>query len=362
MQRTLIAIALIGLPAIAEAQNAARPRKWTVELYGGAASTSAPASGTPIPNFPAGAPFTLASGETSRSVPSWFFGDGAALLNQVLSQFAANEGTAFPRIAPLDDLIRASGGSPGNGGLFGVRVGRALTPKLTAEISLERSVAKMALSDALLDSLASGGDSFTPAFKAFLNTAPVTNLSVTSSVTTIEDRNAQMRLTAAVKWTVSSGKRIEGYLTGGGGLIRNRGDGPQAILTGRYTFNLFGAFPMDQSDQVTVTVNQPKNSAMGMIGGGITFALSSRLGLRADLRLQLSSMKDVTTATAAPDTDTLFPPIVLPTSAGISPGIQFSTQQGVQSTLSGPVQKLTLFEGTGLSKQVGLTVGIFKRF
>ncbi|HUR22175.1 MAG TPA: hypothetical protein VMZ90_15270, partial [Vicinamibacterales bacterium] len=66
---TLSALSIISLlPASAEAQNAAQPRKWTIELYGGGSSASASTSGTPIASFPVGTPFTIASGQPSRAV------------------------------------------------------------------------------------------------------------------------------------------------------------------------------------------------------------------------------------------------------------------------------------------------------
>jgi len=362
MPAFLTALALLALAASAEAQNATPAGKWTVELYGGRSSGSDSTSGKPTATFPAGDPFTLDSGQPSRAVPSWFFGDGAVLLNQVLTQFAANTGATFPRIAAVDAALGASGGRLGSGGVFGVRIGRVLTPKLTAELTMERSLAKMVIRDSLLNGLEAGGDSFTAAFQTLLSSLPVTNLSVTSTLATRDDRNAQTRLAGALKWTVSSGKRIEAYVTGGGGLIRNSGDGAQAILTGRYTFRLFGTFPVDQTDHVVVSVNQPESRAMGLVGGGVTLALSSNAGLRADVRLLLSAMRDVTTLSASPDTDAQSPPIVLSTSPGISPGIQFSTQAEVRSTLRGAIDNLSVFTGSGLSKQVAFTLGVFKRF
>ena len=359
----LTAGVLFGLlPAFARAQNAARPGPWTIELYGGASSASGSSSGTPIATFPAGTPFTLASGQPSRAVSSWYFGDGAALLNQVLAQFAAGSGTTFARLAPLDAALRAGGGSQQSGGAFGLRVGRALTPKLTVEFNVERGMAGLGLSDAMKTALRDGSDSFKDAFQGLLNTAPVTNLAVSSTLTMSDKPTQQTRLAGAVKWTVLSRSRIEAYVTGGGGLIRNSGENPQAILNGRYTFRLFGTFIMDETDRVVVTVTQPKSSVMGLVGGGVTYDLSSSAGLRVDVRLLMNSTKEVTTLTAAPNVTAASPSQVLPTSAGISPGIQFSTQTGVRSTLSGANQSLTLFTSSGLNKQIAFTLGIFKRF
>ena len=359
---TLAGFALIVLlPATARAQNAAQG-KWSIELYGGGSVASGSTSGTPIASFPAGTPFTLASGQPSRAVSSWFFGDGALLLNQVLGQFAANAGTTFPRIAPLDEALRSGGGKQGSGGLFGLRLGRALTEKVTFELSVERGLAKMELNDALAGAMQAASDSFEASFNALLNTAPLTNLSVNSTVTTRSSSSAQIRLSGALKWNVLSGGRLQAYLTGGGGILMNTGEAPQSVLNGRYTFRFFGAFPMDESDRVVVTLNQKKNNPMGLLGGGFTFDLSPSSGLRADVRLLLSSMRDRVTLSAAPGVIAGTPTQVLTTAANINPGLQFSTQSGVRTTLSGPNENLTIFTGSGLGKQIAFSLGVFARF
>ncbi|MSO48301.1 MAG: hypothetical protein EXQ49_00115 [Acidobacteria bacterium] len=360
---TLSAIALVGLwPSTAQAQNAARSGKWTIELYGGASSSSSSSSAGAVPTFAPGTPFTTESGQPSRAVSSWYFGDGAGLVNQVQARFAAITGTPFPEITPLDSALGGNGGSRKSGGAFGIRVGRALTSKLSLEFSAERSLAKLALSGALQDALKASSESFEAAFQSLLSTAPVTNLTVTSQLTTPDRANSQTRVAGAVKWTVLSGSKLEAYLTAGGGMMLNSGQGPQAILNGRYTFRLFGAFLMDETDRVVVSVTQPKNNAMGLVGGGFTYDLSARTGIRADVRLLVNSTKEVTKLTAAPAvaTATASTTGVLPSVT--NPGIQFSTQPNVRSTLSGPNLNLTLFEGSGTNRQVAVTIGVFTRF
>jgi hypothetical protein len=356
---------VVWLPASAEAQNAARPGKWTIELYGGGSSASASTGGTGIAAVPGGTPFTLTSGAPSRAVSSWFFGDGALLLNQVLAQFAVLEGSTFPRIDPLDDAFGSGGGKPPGGAMIGLRLGRVLSSKLSVEVNVERGLTKMGLSDSMLDGLEAASESFKESFEALLNPTrtPVTNVAVTTSVTTRAASTVQTRIAGALKWTVFSGSRLEGYVTGGGGLIMNSGQDPQAVLNGRYTFRLFGAFPMDETDRLVVTVRPQKSSAMGLVGGGVTYDLSSTSGLRADVRLLLNNSKDVTTMTTAPEVITSAAlPNVLSTAPNVTPGLQFSSQAGVRSSLSGPNANLTLFTGSGLSKQVAFTLGIFKRF
>ena len=356
----LVALIIGLVPAMAHAQNAARPGKWTIELYGGGSAGSASTSGTAIEGFEPGVPFAVESGQISRAVPSWFFGDGALLLNQAVAHFSNITGTPFPGISPLDTALLAPGGTPGNGAVVGIRVGRSISAKLAVELSVERSLAPIDLNDDLKAALQAGSDSFKAAWQGLLGTAPVTNLSVTSTLTMDDGSGGSTRIAGAAKWTVFSGDRLEGYLTGGGGFILNGSEGPSAILNGRYTFRYFGLFPMDETDRVVVRVTPPKNSLMGIVGGGATYDLSSSTGLRADVRLMLNSTRDVTSLTAAPAVARLTPANVL--TSVTSPGLQFSTQANIRSSLSAPNANVTLFTGSGLSRQIAFSLGIFKRF
>ena len=78
----LIVAGLLQGPGIAAAQPAPE-RKWEVEVHGGGIRSTTPTDGTgalpaPGPTIPS----TFVGGGATRAVSSWYFGDGAALLNQ----------------------------------------------------------------------------------------------------------------------------------------------------------------------------------------------------------------------------------------------------------------------------------------
>ena len=58
-------------------------RKWELEGHGGGAFGSLSTAGTPIAEFPVGAPLTSFGGLSSRYASTWYFGDGATLINQI---------------------------------------------------------------------------------------------------------------------------------------------------------------------------------------------------------------------------------------------------------------------------------------
>ena len=358
---SVLALAVLGLlPATAAAQNAARSSKWTIEFYGGASATSASSSGSAQDGFGVGEPFAMESGPTTRSVPSWFYGDGALLLNQTLTEFSNITGATFPRITPLDASLQASAGRRGSGGLFGIRVSRALSDKLSLEFSFERGLAGLELTDDIKDALREASNSFKAAFQALLATAPTGNPNVSSILTLRDGSGGQTRVAGAARWTVFTGKRLEGYVTGGGGVSLNGDEGPSAVLNGRYGFAYFNLFPFDETDRIVVSVSQPKHSLIGLVGGGVTYDLSSRIGVRADVRVLLNSTKEVTRLGSAPDRAITNQISVMSTVT--SPGLQFSTTPGIRSSLSGENESITLFRASGFSRQFAMTVGIFKRF
>lgn len=133
-------------------------------------------------------------------------------------------------------------------------------------------------------------------------------------------------------------------------------------LVGKYVFSLFGLFPMDETDRVVFRIAEPRRTVTGLLGGSLTYDLTGRSGLRIEARLHLSSNNVETTLTTAPVVVTSSPGSVLPTSATTSPGLQFSAQSGVRSTLSGPAASLTLSTSSGFNRQASVTIGLFRRF
>jgi hypothetical protein len=76
---------------------------WEIEAHGGVLTSTNPETGTSTlppagPDIPLNGPVATS---ITRQVPSWYFGDGAAILNEIL-------GPRSPaRIAPLDPLLES---------------------------------------------------------------------------------------------------------------------------------------------------------------------------------------------------------------------------------------------------------------
>ena len=91
---------MVSASAGSAAAQTVGDRKWEIEVSGGGTFSMRPARGTALPIEP-DAPFTTVVGEPSRRVRSWFFGDGAALLNEAVQGFMYD----VPPIDPLDDVL-----------------------------------------------------------------------------------------------------------------------------------------------------------------------------------------------------------------------------------------------------------------
>ncbi|OFV93837.1 MAG: hypothetical protein A3G76_10810 [Acidobacteria bacterium RIFCSPLOWO2_12_FULL_65_11] len=172
-------------------------RRWEVEFFGGGLLASRPAGGTAaLPG--AGDAFTTAQGNPSRRVSSWYFGDGASLLNQVNTAMGVSQ-----QITPLDGFVGSAVAHRQNGRTLGVRVSRVLNFRLTAEVTIEFGPG-VGISSGTLDRLESARATFLSAWNGLFSTAPFQNLSLTSTVTpTVVEARRQVFTTGAVNIALS---------------------------------------------------------------------------------------------------------------------------------------------------------------
>jgi hypothetical protein len=355
----VVAVVVVGMAAApsAWAQSTQGDRRWEIEGYGGlmllggGGSDGAavlpergPAIPTSSPVFP------------SRRVPSWFFGDGAVLLNLVNQQFSVPAA-----IQPLDAALGGSALSRDNGFAGGLRVRRGLTSRFSAEFSLDFFPGSADLSDELRSAAESTRDSFAPAFQGLLSTGPFTDVDVGASSAS-EGSSLELAATGALVWHLGTASGFLPYLTFGGGVITGVGDGPAVTLEGRYRFRILGEVPIDETDRVTVR-QQTRTSLVGVVGAGLRRDVSQRWGVRIDGRVLVGSQ---TTAIVL-DTD---PFIAQGTPADFvesftTPSIQFSNNPstGRESSLGGPpLEGFETFADDGLQARVLITAGVFVRF
>ena len=346
--------------------------RWEIEGHAGGAFESSAAGGTSsLP--PAGAAFTTYLGLSSRRASSWYFGDGAVLMNQILASFRSI--TATGRITSLDPALTQAGASRSSGAGFGFRVGRAITPRFGAEFTLDAARAPLKLTDALRSSVETSRASFIDAWNdrtGVINTGGgvvFTNPSVTSVSSFDDERGRRVFATGALTVNLVTRGRLTPYVTAGAGLVANTGGAPSATVTGNYRFTSLnaaapGTFQVDETDSVAIRIVPTRDRApVGVFGGGVRIAGSPRWGIRADVRAYVGTNTIDTLVDATPRVATATPSGYI--ASTLTPSLQFSNNPstGQSSTLSGPpIAGFRTFAGSETAPHVVGSVGYFVRF
>ena len=338
-------------------QAPAAERRWEIEGHGGFSGATSASSGTAaLP--PAGAPIPSRSPIVpSRRTASWFFGDGAAMLNDVNADFGVPA-----RITPLDAVLASPGLDYSSALVVGVRLRRVLTSRFSAEVSFDMFPGSGDVSAEFLGAVDEARSSFEDAFRDLFTSGPFASV----DVTTLSDRAGgslgEVSLTGAVNWHFGSGAWVP-YLTFGGGLISGVGDLSSLDLEGRYAFVPFDdpALPFAETDRIRIRVTRSSTLA-GLVGAGVRRNISERWGLRIDGRVLIGPQNSRLLIDATPNVALHTPGDFFESLT--NPNIQFSNDPatGRQSTLSDVLDGFVAFEGTGVQTRILITVGVFVRF
>ena len=338
-------------------------RKWELEAHGGGAFGSLSTAGTPISAFPVGASFTTLGGLPSRYASTWYFGDGATLINQIGAGFIGSS-AATTKVTPLDPVLTAAGLERRRGPSVGGRVSRRFTRTVSAEFAIDSTGETWKMTEAALKGIEAARASFTPMWNALIATGPTLflNPAVSSNTTLAAERDGRQTLaTGAVIIDLPLKGRIVPYTVAGAGVRIRSGDLPTATLTGNSQFRFIGVAPFNESDVVTVHFAAKDNVPVGFFGGGVKYALTGRQGLRVDVRMHISTNSVDTLVDAHPGAVLGTPPFSI--SSFTSPSLVFSNTSATRSNLTGPaIADLKTFTGSGRDFQTNLTVGYFVRF
>jgi hypothetical protein len=351
---------LVVFQGSAAAQNAP---KWEIEVHGGGLVVNNPTDGTAsLP--PAGASFTtVVGGFPSRRASSWYFGDGAALLNEILSAFGP---AATQRITALNPVLDGPLVERQNGFDVGVRLSRMINSRFTAELTVDYSPSELRITSDAESGIDATRGSFESAFRDLLRTAPISDLSVTSRSNLDSGNGGQLFTAGTLNVALKTTGRVIPYVTGGAGVVSRLGDRPTASLEGNYRFRVVGTFPMNETDAVALRVSAPDNDFVGVVGGGVKYIVSRRWGIRGDARWYLGKYSVDTILDATPAVATALPASPVALFSATRPAIQFNnTLSGPsgQSNLIGPaVSGFKAFEGSGTQSNFAMTGGVFWRF
>ena len=356
---TLLFLALFVVVTPAAGQGG----KWEVEVHGGGILATTPTDGPPA--LPAaGTPFTLTApmgSRSSRHVPSWYFGDGAVLLNQVTAALPAIGQT---KITALDPVLNSSVAQRQNGGSFGFRISRHINPRYTAEFSFDYGRGPLEMSDTALAGIEASRASFISAF-----TPRIADFQPATSTAASHGREGhQTFTTGAFDINLKTDGKTIPYATIGGGIVINTGDTPSAALTGNYQLFTGPNSPLgrvvfaNETDTVTLRYSIEHRTFVGVLGGGIKYAVTPHWGVRLDVRAHLSKNSVSNLVDANPTVATLTPAVLAGSPS--DPTIVWSNNPstGVPSSLSGPLNGFQTFAGSGMQTQINIVPGFFWRF
>jgi hypothetical protein len=378
-----VALAAVVSPAVAQTATSG---KWEIEFHGGGMSPANPTGGTvslPAPGqvfttmgIYSPSPALVVS--SSRRESSWYFGDGAVLFNQVAAALATSTVAMTQpfagRIATLDPVLGSSLGERQRGGSVGARVSRELTPRFTAELSVDYGLARLEITQANIDSIEATRASFIAAFNGLITSNPSRVVKSLTSTATLEGGGGRQLSTSGVLIiNLRTAGHVIPYATAGASVSSTMGTMPSVTLRGNYQFLNPTGSPINETDTITVRDDRDTHTVAGILGGGVKYHVSPRWGIRLDARVSLGKNTTSTVIDATPN-------VVLgqlPAGRGLlnsSPTIQFSnnstdsvTALGVTavaaSTLTGPaITGFQTLSGSGVSSHTDIAAGIFWRF
>jgi len=362
-----VLVALAFLTAGATSTALAGGQKWELEFVGGGAfpiSGGEGATALPLENS------TLSGGPpglvAARIVSSWYFGDGASQLNQAIaSQFVLFRVT--PSIVPLDSVLQSRFAKRRPGPTLGLRVSRVLTPRFSAEFTLESVSDELAIESNSFTGLEASRLSFVNVWNGFFP-GPVSPEQTVSSVATIEDnRGRQLATTGALLINLAQGRRLTPYAAVGAGVVVSGDENPAAQLVGRYQYTL-PALPapipvptlvIDETDTVSIRTAFDNRFAF-VIGGGVKYSMNARFSLRLDVRDVMYGDSQRTELDATPSTVANSNSALI---TGTVPRLAFGSSPFVRSTLSGgAISSFETFTATGTIHQIHATGGLIWRF
>ncbi|HEY6357592.1 MAG TPA: hypothetical protein VIX35_05085 [Vicinamibacterales bacterium] len=328
--------------------------RWEVEGYGGFSNRIVSTGSAVLPA--AGAPITTSNPTLpSRQTPSWFFGDGSALLNGALEDLGLTT-----RITPLDSAL-ASLGFGDSGAAGGIRVRRSITPRLSAELSLDVLTGSPVLTSAFSAAIESSRASFGPAFTSLFSTGPFSSATASATAVTANGSGQQAVGTGSIRVPFAPRFHLVPYLSFGGGVLTRRGQLPSATITGNYQALAPTGVPINETDRVVVRYSQGIR-AVAVLGAGVRRAVSSHWGVDLDARLFVGPQPVTLLLDANPSVAQGQPAGFIESST--YPSIQFSNNvsTGRSSSLSGPaLQGFTAFSG-GIQMHALVTLGVYVRF
>ncbi len=347
-------LGVVAAPASAQSGNE-RSGRWQVELLGGVSLFDLPSSGDAA--LPPPGPTITGTGPAnqSRRVPTWFLGDGAALINGTNQELGV-----AAQLTPIDEALVGLGLRGGNAPLGGVRIARYFTDRIALELGATLHQGSAEIDPALISAAQAASAGFEQAFTGLFSAGAFSNVSVASSSNVAGATTRELLATVALRVHVVEGSTSP-YLTIGGGVLSGIGTRPSITLQGSYAFTFLSGPSFAESDTLTVGFKQPL-SLQGIVGAGFRTTLAPRVTLVVDGRAMIGRPTYTLTLESSPTIETRSPGALV--ESFTTPAVHFSNNPAAGlSTLSGdPLSGFEAFRSSDWQVRYVITAGIGIRF
>ncbi len=353
----LILCLLIAQVAFAQAE---RKYRWEIEFHASGFLKDDAKGGVKTLPGPGTSFATVAPNVNSRTVSSFLFGDGNALINQVLM------GQGLNPIVPLDATIlnnRQTLERQSNIGV-GVRlaryVGRHVWLDGTVEYDIDYDHGSFEIGEREEQQALLTMRTWRQSLESLFGICgPLCNNSMIESVVTTHEKGHQVASAVTVNYDLRREGRFIPYVGGGGGLVFSFAGTPHQEYFGHYSLR---SDTIQGSDHVRVDFQVPPVVPALILATGARYQIGNRWGLRMEMRNNFESHSYKTLVTAMPVfTDGGAGNAFVLSSGDV--GIQFSNSQSfAPSTLSKPLRQVRTFKSTGLRYEGRISGGVYYRF
>ncbi len=344
----------------AQSGKAARKYKWEIEIHG-SGFLKDDANGGVKSTPPAGTSFaTITPNVSSRAVSSFLFGDGNALINQVLV------GQGLNPIPSLDGAIlnnRFALERQSNIGV-GLRVSRYIGRRIwldwTNEYDFDYDHGSFEINEKEeADGFHSMQAWVTSLESLFATCGVPCPYAVAALQTSTHEKGHQVSSALTGNYDLRSDGRFVPYVGAGAGLVVSFAGTPRQEYFGHFSL-LNGT--MQGSDHVKVNFQVPPVVPALIAAIGAKYQISDRWGLRMEARGNFETHSFRTRVQASPEfTDGGVGNAIVLSGGGAA--VQFSDNRSLApSTLSNPLAPFRSFKSTGSRYEGRISGGIYYRF
>ena len=354
----LIACVLFAHPTFA--QSTTHARKWEIEVHASGFLKDDANSGVKRLPGPGTAFATTTPNVNSRFVPSFLFGDGNALINQVLV------GRGLNPIPSLDGAIlnnRYALERQSNIGT-GFRLSRYISRRFwldwTNEYDLDYDHGTFEINEKeVADSYVSLRAWVTSLETLFASCGQPCPSAVAAGLASTHERGHQISSAFTTNYDLHPFGRFVPYIGAGAGLVLSFGGTPRQEYRAHYSLlnNTIQGL-----DHVSIHFQVPAAAPALVVVSGAKYQLNERWGLRMEMRNCFESHSFKTIVSAAPEfTEGGVGNAITLSGGGV--GVQFSDNQSLAATsLSAPLSPFRTFKSTGLRYEGRISGGVYYRF